>query len=134
MPVRKDLMALQGHWRQVAFEENGWSDLPDSHGAPDAVTTITRQSFQVRRRSGGVLLAGDFRMDGGSHPKRIDWIDSIGARAGQVIPAIYELEEDHFRFAAADPGQARPEGFDGGAGITSRAFVRLWGRAAAGGR
>lgn len=123
--MEADLHLLQGMWTQVLFEENGTTDAPDTHGSPKAVTTIAGQSFHVSVPGEDTLLEGGFTMDASVYPKRIDWIDSIGDDAGKLIPAIYELAEDSFRFAAADPGMARPEDFSGGRGITIRAFVRV---------
>lgn len=120
-----DLQLLQGHWRQVAFQDNGLVDAPDAHGAPDAVTTISGQSFHVAVPGEAPLIDGRFQLDETLHPRCIDWIDSIGEDAGKRIPAIYELGENSFRFAAADPGMARPKDFSGGQGITIRTFTRL---------
>lgn len=120
-----DLDRLQGRWTQVAFEENGMADPPDSHGAPGAVMTVTGQRFHVAVPGGETLVEGRFTMDGSRRPGSIDWIDDMGGDAGKTIPAIYELGRDSFRFAAADPGMSRPEGFAGGQGITIRAFVRM---------
>lgn len=123
--MEADLHLLQGRWMQVAFEDNGTTDAPDTHGSPKAVTTILGQRFHVAVPGEDALIEGSFTMDASAHPKRINWIDSIGDDAGKLIPAIYELAEDRFRFAAADPDMARPEDFSGGQGITIRAFVRL---------
>lgn len=120
-----DLEYLQGLWRQVAFEENGSTDPLDTHGAPGAVMTVARHTFRVSVPGEETLVEGSFTIDASRHPKCIDWIDSIGDDAGKVIPAIYELGSDSFRFAAADPDTLRPESFAGGQGITIRTFVRV---------
>lgn len=80
--------------------------------------------FHVALPEGAMLLEGSFWLDDSVHPKRIDWMDSIGDDAGKTIPAIYELEGDRFRFAASDPAMERPKGFAGGQGITIRSFAR----------
>jgi len=123
--MKSDLLIFQGRWSQVAFEDNGTTDAPDTHGSPKAVMTISGQTFHVTVPGEEPLIEGTFTMDVSAHPKRIDWIDSIGDDAGKLIPAIYEFEENGFRFAAADPGMTRPEDFFGGQGITIRAFVRI---------
>lgn len=123
--MESELRCFQGRWTQVAFEENGTTDAPDAHGSPNAVMTIAGQTFHVAVPGEEALIEGSFTMDGSTHPKRIDWIDSIGDDAGKLIPAIYEIEGDSFRFAAADPNMTRPEDFSGGPGITIRAFVRV---------
>lgn len=120
-----DLERLQGQWRQIRFEENGRVDPPDSHGAAGAVMTISGQSFHVVVPGGKTLIEGCFALDDAANPKGIDWIDSMGEDAGKTLPAIYELADDRFQFAAADADMARPKGFDGGHGVTIRGFVRL---------
>ncbi|MGD9919174.1 MAG: TIGR03067 domain-containing protein [Paenirhodobacter sp.] len=123
--MKSDLELLQGRWSQVSFEENGTKDAPDTHGSPRAVMTIAGCRFHVAVPGEETLIEGHFAMDGAHRPKHIDWIDSMGDDAGKVIPSIFELEKDSFRFAAADPDMARPKNFTGGHGITIRAFVRL---------
>lgn len=123
--MESDLQFFQGSWTQVAFEENGATNTPDTHGSPEAVMTIAGQTFHVAIPGEEPLVKGSFTMDQTTHPKRIDWIDSIGDDAGKLIPAIYEFERNGFRFAASDPDMARPEDYSGGQGITIRAFVRV---------
>ncbi len=123
--METDLGSVQGKWKQLTFEENGTPNAPDTHGSPNAILTIAAQSFYVAVPGEAALIKGRFTLDGSAHPKRIDWIDSIGDDAGKLIPAIYELEADSFRFAAADPDMTRPVDFSGGPGITIRAFVRV---------
>lgn len=123
--MKSDLELLQGCWSQVSFEENGITDTPDTHGSPNAVMTIAGCTFHVAVPGEETLIEGNFTMDGSHHPKHIDWIDSIGDDAGKVIPAIFELQKDSFKFAAADPDMARPKSFTGGQGITIRAFARV---------
>lgn len=119
-----DLDLLQGRWRQVRFEENGEVDPPDSHGAPDAILTIAGTSFHVAVPGEEPLVEGNLVLHSLTSPKGIDWIDSMGADAGLVLPAVYNLTDDSFAFAAADHGMERPRDFTGGNGITIRAFVR----------
>lgn len=123
--MNTDLDRLQGEWAQVSFEENGLLDPPDSHGADGSVMTISGQSFHVASPAGKTLVEGCFTLDHAGVSKGIDWIDSIGEDADKVLPAIYELSGDHFRFAAADAEKERPTTFAGGQGITVRGFVRL---------
>ncbi len=123
--VATDIDRLQGRWSQVAFEENGITDAPDSHGAPMAVLTLSGHSFHVGIPGQDRLVQGSFAIDASRAPKRIEWVDAIGDDAGRIIPAVYHLDGDRFRFAAADPGMPRQKDFTGGPGITIRAFVRL---------
>lgn len=122
--TRRDLAALQGVWQQVAFEENGLVDPPDTHGAPDALTCIEGHDFSVRRPDGRLLLHGRFELDATTTPKAITWIDSIGADKGKQLPASYQLEGDRFVFIAADSGAPRPIEFRTVSGLTMRTFQR----------
>lgn len=125
-----DLAALQGTWRQVAFEANGVADAPDATGAPDALTIISGTRFAVRTPQGELLLEGRFTLDASVTPKAITWIDAIGPDAGRPLPASYRLEGDRFVFIAADAGAPRPTDFRTVPGLTLRRFVRC--RASAG--
>lgn len=120
-----DFENLQGKWRQVRFEENGLIDPPDTHGAEGAVLTISGTGFHVAVPGGETLIEGNFVLHDLQSPKGIDWIDSMGEDAGKILPAVYRISPDSFEFAAADSGMARPVDFDGGRGITIRAFVRV---------
>ena len=119
-----DFQALQGAWEQTLLEDNGVLNPADAHSAPGAITTITGDRFQVTTVHGEVLLAGRFFLDSSTFPKRITWIDAIGADAGKELPASYRLEGDVFVFIAADEGMPRPIRFSTGPGQTMRTFVR----------
>jgi hypothetical protein len=67
----RDLAALQGTWEQVAFEENGVVDAPDSTGAPGSLTTFSGDRFSVRTLHGELLLEGRFILDASSTPAAI---------------------------------------------------------------
>ena len=123
-PNARDLAALQGVWRQVAFEENGDPAAIDSTGAPDALTIIDGDHFAVRTPQGELLLEGRFTLDASVTPRAITWIDAIGPDAGLPLPASYRLEGDAFVFIAADAGAPRPTTFRTVPGLTMRAFVR----------
>jgi uncharacterized protein (TIGR03067 family) len=119
-----DLAALQGSWVQIAFEENGSPDTPDTHGAPGAITTFESHHFTVRTLEGKLLLEGDFTLDATTSPKSITWIDAMGVDKGKRLPASYKLEGDRFTFIAADEGMPRPLVFSTQMGQTMRSFVR----------
>lgn len=124
-----DLAALQGRWQQVAFEEDGSADTPDSHHASGAITTITGRHFAVHSIAGELLLEGNFLLDASATPRAITWIDAIGADAGKPLPASYRLDGDRFEFIAADVGASRPIAFRTRPGQTMRSFVRCRARA-----
>ena len=123
-PNTHDLAALQGIWRQVAFEENGDPAAIDRTGAPDALTTIDGHHFAVRTPQGELLLEGRFTLDASVTPKAITWIDAVGPDTGKPLPASYRLEGDRFMFIAADAGAPRPTTFRTVPGLTMRTFVR----------
>jgi len=123
-PNAHDLAALQGTWQQVAFEENGVADAPDSTGAPGALTIIDGHHFRVRTLEGELLVEGRFTLDASATPKAITWIDATGPDAGLSIPASYRLEGDRFVFIAADVGAPRPSAFRTVPGLTMHSFVR----------
>ncbi len=127
MPITSDLLELQrlqGTWEQVEMEDSGVLNPPDEHSAPGAQTRIEGQNFRVVTVDGQLLLAGSFTLDSSTDPKSITWVDSIGADAGQPLPASYQLTDDEFVFIAADTGQPRPTRFQTGPGQTLRRFVR----------
>ena len=119
-----ELQRLQGAWEQIAMEDSGVLNPPDEHSAPGALTFIEGQDFRVVTPAGELLLAGTFTLDSSTHPKSITWTDSMGADAGQALPASYQLSADEFVFIAADAGQPRPSHFRTGPGQTLRRFVR----------
>jgi uncharacterized protein (TIGR03067 family) len=106
----------------VDFEENGVLNPPDAHGAPGAITTFNQNHFAVRTTDGALLLEGTFELNAAA--KTVDWTDTMGADAGETLPAIYKLDGDRFVFIAADAGAPRPTEFRTRAGQTMRSFVR----------
>jgi uncharacterized protein (TIGR03067 family) len=121
-----DLDRLQGRWRQIASSIDGGAETTAPLGddfAGDLVTLFERDTFRVVDAGGAVLLAGRFVLDEAAHA--VDWIDSIGADAGVVLPARYELTATTLAFAAADAGATRPAQVAPAPGVTLRRFVRL---------
>lgn len=121
-PSEHDLAALQGTWEQRALEVDGVVDPPDSYGA-ELRTTFEGTQWTVSTPDGTVVLAGSFTLD--APAKAIDWIDSMGEDAGKTLPAIYELDGDHFRFVAGNEGEPRPTAFRTVPGQTMRTFRRV---------
>lgn len=121
-----DLELLQGRWRQVASAIDGGVESAAPAGdefAGALVTIFERDTFRVIDGAGATVLAGHFVLDEAEHA--VDWIDSIGADAGVVLPARYALTATTLAFAAADAGAARPSHVAPAAGITLRRFVRV---------
>jgi uncharacterized protein (TIGR03067 family) len=121
-----DLERLQGRWRQIASSVDGAGEQAafagDEFGGA-LVTVFAGHTFHVLDAAGVTFLAGQFVLDEAAHA--VDWIDSIGADAGTVLPARYELTETTFAFAAADAGAARPVHVAPAAGVTLRRLVRV---------
>jgi len=122
--VASDFDTLQGVWRQVSLEADGVANPPDEHTVTGALCYISSTHFMVRAPDGTVLIAGDFELGPSTQPKRITWIDSIGADQGKRLPAIYTLEQDRFTFIAADEDQPWPTEFKTVPGLTMRSFCR----------
>jgi uncharacterized protein (TIGR03067 family) len=119
----RDIAGLQGVWEQIGLEVDGVSDPPDSYGT-DLLTTFADHQFTVRAPDGTIVLAGSFTLDASTVPKSITWVDSMGDDLGKQLPAIYELEGDHFKFIAGNEDKPRPQVFKTVAGQTMRTFRR----------
>ena len=108
------------------MEADGVAEPPDDeHSAPGAICQFEGSEFRVITPDNRLLLRGVFELDANTRPKSITWIDAIGADAGKVLPAIYELTKQRFKFIAADEGQPCPIEFKTTMGLTMREFVRV---------
>jgi uncharacterized protein (TIGR03067 family) len=116
-----DLEALQGTWKQIAFDVDGSLLAYDAVGI---TCTFTGTRFVVHASLGEILLYGSFRLNPSADPKEVDWIDDCGPDAGKVLPAVYRLDGGRFVFVAADEGKPRPLNFEAGPGLSRRVFVR----------
>jgi uncharacterized protein (TIGR03067 family) len=119
-----DVAALQGDWVQIALEVDGVVDPPDPHGPNGVITRFVGHEFFVYQ-AGDLILAGAFTLDAPTNA--ITWIDSMGPDAGKQLPALYQLEGDHFVFIAGDEGSPRPTRFETSVGQTMRTMRRLTG-------
>jgi uncharacterized protein (TIGR03067 family) len=120
----RDIAGLQGNWKQIGLEVDGVVDPPDSYGS-DLRTTFAGNQFTVCAPDGTVVLAGSFTLDASTAPKSITWTDSMGEDIGKHLPAIYQLDGDHFMFIAGDEGKPRPQVFATAKGQTMRTFRRI---------
>jgi uncharacterized protein (TIGR03067 family) len=119
-----DLRALQGSWRQVAFEQDGVDDPPDTHGAPNSLTAIRGNRCIVTTVEGDVILKGSFVLDVGATPHRITWTDDDGPRGRRSLTASYQLDGDRFVFIGSLTGPV-PMVFKTGRGDQMRTFRRV---------
>lgn len=125
MDPGQDLQALQGAWQQVAFEQDGVDEPPDSHGATNSITTITGHRYTVRTVEGDLILEGSFVLDGSTTPRGITWTDDSGPHGHRSLECSYLLDGDRFVFVGAHDGGPRPVEFRTRVGQTMRTFVRV---------
>lgn len=122
----QDLLALQGMWKQVAFEQNGVDEPPDDHGATHSLTTIDGHQFTVCTVEGDLILKGTIEVDGSADPKAITWTDEDGPMGLRTLACSYYVEGDRFVFVGAHDGGPRPTEFTRTKpGQTERVFVRV---------
>lgn len=119
-----ELKKLQGLWKQIDCEIDGYANQVDEYG-PEVYTEIIGNSFTVTRGDGAIVISGSFTLDPSQTPKAIDWTDTFGVDAGKTFPAIYFLEDDRFVFCATDPGKNRPTAFRTHRGLVMRTLKRI---------
>lgn len=122
--TRADLQALQGRWRQVAFERDGVDDPPDDHGAPGSLTIISGDRYQVFTAEGDLILEGAFVLDAEATPKTLTFTDDVGPKGRTSLVSTYRVEGDEFAFIAALGGGPRPVEFKTREGQVMRRFRR----------
>ncbi len=122
--AERDLRALQGSWRQVAFEQDGVDDPPDTHGAPYSLTEFHGNRYTVTTVEGDVILEGSFVLDVGVTPPRITFTDDEGPRGHTSLTASYRLDGDSFMFIGSPTGPV-PTAFETAAGEQMRRFRRV---------
>ena len=105
---------LQGTWRQIGYERNGFKEPLDDEQGGEPRVTFAGDTFLVPLADGSTPIKGIYRLDPTQQPKAMDLTDTFGEDAGKTFLAIYFLEGDRMMFCAADAGQERP-------GIPSRA-------------
>ena len=99
-------------------------------GQPTAKCTLTISGaqFDYRGAQSNDWCRGTFVVNEQTQPKQIDMaIQEIAVQQylGKTIPAIFELNGDELKVAAAEPGSAvRPASLGGGQGIRVFSFKR----------
>lgn len=112
-PARSDQEAMQGRWKVVGWETNGWSE-------PDGYYTAARISgdkifFRLGKNREGDVQGYSFRLNEAQTPKQIDWVGTEGAIKGTVAPAgIYHLDGDRLVLCLlnASKERSRPTQFE----------------------
>ncbi len=102
-----DLVKLQGTWKRVDAEIDG-KKLP---AAELQTTTLTIEKNKYTLNMGGQLRTGTLKLDPSKTPKQIDLSSDAGPNKGKVLPGIYELDGDIFKYALSNPGKERPTDF-----------------------
>ncbi|HEX9784323.1 MAG TPA: TIGR03067 domain-containing protein [Opitutaceae bacterium] len=108
--MSEDMQALQGSWKQIAYERDGIKEPLDEQGWEPRVT-FAGYTFIVTLADGSSPIRGTYKIDSTRRPKHLDFTDAIGEDAGKTLLAIYSLEEDQLMFCIAEPGRERPTKF-----------------------
>ena len=105
--VQDDLAKLQGTWKRVDAEVEG-KKLP---AAELQTTSLTIQKNKYTLNMGGQVRTGTLKLDPSKTPKHIDLSSDAGPNKGKILPGIYELDGDVFKYALSGPGKDRPTDF-----------------------
>jgi uncharacterized protein (TIGR03067 family) len=100
--ARADIQSLQGAWKIVRAENNG-VNVKEGLGYDEFIIdgTTTRVIYKGEERK------GSFEIDPAKEPK---WITFTAPMGPPAIPAIYELNGDHWKVLSRDA--SRPEGWN----------------------
>jgi uncharacterized protein (TIGR03067 family) len=103
------LRRLEGEWIPVHLVADGKA-MPDQWLAFGS-RTVTANEVKVVF-GGQVMVHAKVRVDEGTAPIAVDYLNLRGAQAGTVSRGIMEWAGDEVRFLMASPGRPRPAGFD----------------------
>lgn len=104
---RRDIDALQGTWRVVAFEMDG-TDVP---AGVYAAAAITIQGDSFTSQGMGYSYAGTVTLEPAANPAAFDLVFTEGPPAGLTNRGIYRLQGDEWTICLATRGDARPKRF-----------------------
>lgn len=104
----KDLQILQGKWAATDAELGG-KKFPD-----DAIKTMSLafDGAQYISRLGEKADRGNYKIDGNTSPKSIEFTSVKGPNAGKTFVGIYELEERRLRVCLDLGGKHQPKDFE----------------------
>lgn len=102
-----DLAKLQGTWKRAEAAVDG-KKLPP---AELQTTMLVIQRDKYTLNIGGQMRTGTIKLDASKTPRQLDLSSDAGPNKGKILPGIYELDGDVFKYAISSPGQARPTDF-----------------------
>jgi uncharacterized protein (TIGR03067 family) len=108
---QSDKEAIQGLWKVVAWEADGWREPPEFSGVRITGDQIIIKSLKDK----GGIDAITYRLDETQKPKHIDFVVSPGETKERVVPAgIYHLDHDRLVlcFYIGDKTRSRPTKFE----------------------
>ena len=109
VPMTPLLKKLQGDWVSVVLVQDGtplkaeW--LP--FGSRSTTGNVVKIVF-----GGQVMVHAKMKIDEGTTPMAVDYLNLAGSHKGRVSPGIMDWVGDDVRFLVASPGQPRPSSFD----------------------
>jgi uncharacterized protein (TIGR03067 family) len=105
--AKEELKKLQGDWPVIAEEFMG-------HDAPNASERgkITFEGEILTFKMAGRNAIYSLKLDPSASPKTADFTHLVGPLQGQVLPAIYKLNDDELWICFGKLGKPRPDGFD----------------------
>jgi RNA polymerase sigma factor (sigma-70 family) len=105
-PARSDQEAMQGRWKVVGWEVNGWSEPNGYYTAARIIGD--KIFFRIGKDRVGDVQGYSFRLNEDQTPKQIDWVGTEGAIKGMVGPAgIYHLDGDRLVLCLLTPSKER---------------------------
>jgi uncharacterized protein (TIGR03067 family) len=103
-----DLKAMQGAWTVASLESEG-TELPEEE-ISKLVLTIKDNAYTLVKE-GEQQDAGHLTVEPSRQPKQMDVRPGNDPEHGRMLPAIYELKGDTFRFCCAIKDADRPTKF-----------------------
>lgn len=108
-PITPMLQRLAGEWVPVRLVQHGtpMDDRWLAYGSRSMVGNEVKVVF-----GGQVMVHAKVRIDVGTQPLAVDYLNVNGAHKGKISLGIMEWAGDEVRFLMADPGEPRPTAFE----------------------
>jgi uncharacterized protein (TIGR03067 family) len=104
--TKKELKKLQGVWRIVLIESEGFK--MDKLGKDAKLTVMDGKLVFV---VGDIPLNADYKLNPSKNPKTIDMVLMDPCNKGKVILGIYDLQGEDLKICFSLPGKERPTDF-----------------------
>jgi uncharacterized protein (TIGR03067 family) len=117
--AKEELDKLQGTWVRVSAEVDG-KKVPADEAKKE---TLVIKGDDYTATVEGKPRKGTLKVDPTRSPKQLDLIPAEGPNKGKVLPGIYELDGDTFRYCIATKGDDRPTEFSSKPGSGHRVYV-----------